>query len=133
VKADIAGIIQSGCKSAPAAAVPETQAPQAPSGNGGGTPSSSDNTGDAATPNDNADNLSFEQQVVKLVNEQRAANGLAPLTLNQELSNVARAKSQDMHDKNYFSHTSPTYGSPFDMLSKFGIMRILRHPAKVRI
>ena len=76
-----------------------------------------------STPNDNAniDNLSYEQQVVTLVNEQRAANGLAPLTLNAALSNVARAKSQDMHDNNYFSHTSPTYGSPFDMMQAFGI------------
>lgn len=65
--------------------------------------------------------LSFEEQVVALVNEQRAANGLAPLTLSQTLSNAARAKSQDMHDNNYFSHTSPTYGSPFEMLSTFGI------------
>jgi len=76
-----------------------------------------------STPTDDAgiDNLSYEQQVVALVNEQRAANGLAPLTLNAELSNVARAKSQDMHDNNYFSHTSPTYGSPFDMMKAFGI------------
>ncbi|MER2000423.1 MAG: CAP domain-containing protein, partial [Lysinibacillus sp.] len=34
---------------------------------------------------------------------------------------VAKYKSQDMHDKNYFSHTSPTYGSPFDMMKKFDI------------
>ena len=26
-----------------------------------------------------------------------------------------------MIDKNYFSHTSPTYGSPFDMMKSFGI------------
>jgi len=35
--------------------------------------------------------------------------------------NVARLKSQDMEDNNYFSHTSPTYGSPFDMLKSFGV------------
>lgn len=64
---------------------------------------------------------SFEDQVAALVNEQRAANGLSPLTLNQDLSAAARAKSQDMHDNHYFSHTSPTYGSPFDMLTSFGI------------
>jgi uncharacterized YkwD family protein len=58
---------------------------------------------------------------VALVNEQRAANGLAPLTLNEKLSNAARAKSQDMHDNNYFDHNSPTYGSPFQMLTSFGI------------
>ena len=68
-----------------------------------------------------ADSLAYEKQVVELVNEQRAANGLAPLKLSSELSRVARAKSQDMHDRNYFSHTSPTYGSPFDMMKAFGI------------
>ncbi|NLH01700.1 MAG: secretion protein [Clostridiales bacterium] len=68
-----------------------------------------------------ADSLYFEKRVVELVNQQRAANGLAPLTLSTALSNAARAKSQDMHDKKYFSHNSPTYGSPFDMLKSFGI------------
>ena len=64
---------------------------------------------------------SYEQKVVDLVNEQRAKNGLGKLTANWELSRVARYKSQDMHDKKYFSHTSPTYGSPFDMMKSFGI------------
>lgn len=64
---------------------------------------------------------SYEQEVVRLVNQHRAANGLSPLTSDWQLSRVARYKSQDMHDKNYFSHTSPTYGSPFDMISAFGI------------
>ena len=40
---------------------------------------------------------------------------------NAELSRVARIKSQDMRDRGYFSHTSPTYGSPFDMMKSFGI------------
>ena len=79
------------------------------------------NTTDIATDNQSIDNQSFEEQVVVLVNEQRAENGLAPLTLSAELSNVARIKSQDMRDLNYFSHTSPTYGSPFEMLTHFGI------------
>lgn len=64
---------------------------------------------------------SFEQQVVDLTNAERKKAGLAPLRLNAELSRVARLKSQDMRDRNYFSHTSPTYGSPFDMMERFGI------------
>lgn len=75
----------------------------------------------APAPSADTANLSYEQKVVALVNDQRAANGLKPLTLNEKLSDVARAKSQDMHDKKYFSHTSPTYGSPFDMMKTFGI------------
>jgi uncharacterized YkwD family protein len=63
----------------------------------------------------------LEKEVVTLVNAERAKAGLPALKANAELSNVARLKSQDMIDKNYFSHTSPTYGSPFDMMKKFGI------------
>lgn len=63
----------------------------------------------------------LEQQVIDLVNKQRAANGLSMLTGNWELCRVARYKSQDMINKNYFAHQSPTYGSPFDMMESFGI------------
>ena len=63
----------------------------------------------------------FEKEVVSLVNAERAKHGLSPLSANQKLSEAAKAKSQDMKDKNYFSHTSPTYGSPFDMIKSFGI------------
>ena len=63
----------------------------------------------------------FENEVIRLVNEARAANGLQPLTANWELSRVARYKSQDMADRGYFSHTSPTYGSPFQMIRAFGL------------
>lgn len=65
--------------------------------------------------------FSHEQQVFELVNKQRASRGLPLLKLNAELSRVARFKSQDMIDKKYFSHTSPTYGSPFDMMQSFGL------------
>ena len=64
---------------------------------------------------------SFEQEVIRLVNEIRIENGLRPLTYDWELSRVARYKSQDMKDNKYFSHTSPVYGSPFQMMKSFGI------------
>lgn len=64
---------------------------------------------------------SFESEVVRLVNEIRVKNGLKQLTEDWELSRVARYKSQDMKDNHYFSHTSPVYGSPFDMIKNFGI------------
>lgn len=63
----------------------------------------------------------YEQEVARLVNEIRRSRGLSPLTLDWQLSRVARYKSQDMKDKGYFSHTSPTYGSPFNMMKNFGI------------
>ncbi len=65
--------------------------------------------------------VSYEKEVVRLVNEIRAQNGLKELTYNWELSRVARYKSQDMKDNGYFSHTSPVYGSPFQMMKSFGI------------
>ena len=64
---------------------------------------------------------SYEAEVIRLVNEIRQENGLKPLTTNWELSRVARYKSQDMLDNRYFSHTSPTYGSPFQMIKAFGL------------
>ena len=65
--------------------------------------------------------LDYEAEVVRLVNEERTARGLKPLTQNWELSRVARYKSQDMKDNGYFSHTSPVYGSPFQMIKSFGL------------
>lgn len=55
-----------------------------------------------------------------MLNRDRAANGLPALQLDPELSAIARAKSQDMFNNNYFAHTSPTYGSPSAMLKHFG-------------
>ena len=65
--------------------------------------------------------LSYESEVIRLVNEVRRENGLKALTANWELSRVARYKSQDMLNKGYFSHTSPTYGTPFQMIKAFGL------------
>ncbi len=65
--------------------------------------------------------LSYEKEVIRLINEIRVQNGLKELTYNWELSRVARYKSQDMKDNRYFSHTSPVYGSPFQMIRNFGI------------
>ncbi|MEW8986694.1 MAG: SafA/ExsA family spore coat assembly protein [Bacillus sp. (in: firmicutes)] len=64
---------------------------------------------------------SIENQVVQLTNQERAKYGLKPLVADWQLARVARYKSADMRDRNYFSHTSPTYGSPFDMMKNFGI------------
>jgi uncharacterized YkwD family protein len=63
----------------------------------------------------------FESRVIDLTNEQRRKNGLPNLQPDTALSNVAQEKSNDMQAKNYFSHTSPTYGSPFDMMRDFGV------------
>lgn len=62
-----------------------------------------------------------EQEVVKLVNAEREKAGLSPMKEDWELSRVAQYKSQDMLDKKYFDHTSPTYGTPFTMMENFGV------------
>jgi uncharacterized YkwD family protein len=61
------------------------------------------------------------QQVLDLVNQERAKAGVSPLKLSTSLDSMAKVKAEDMRDNNYFSHTSPSYGSPFDMMKKFGI------------
>ena len=63
----------------------------------------------------------YEQQVVDLVNKERAAAGLPALKVNLKLSQVAEKKAEDLRDNKYFSHNSPVYGSPFDMMKQFGI------------
>lgn len=64
---------------------------------------------------------SIEKEVVRLVNIERQKEGLTPLIYSSELSKVARIKSQDMGNNNYFSHSSPIYGDPFTMMKNFGI------------
>lgn len=72
-------------------------------------------------PTNDSSVTAYEQEVVRLVNVERSKQGLKSLESDWQLSRVARYKSQDMKDKGYFSHTSPTYGSPFDMMKNFGI------------
>ncbi|MGN7468373.1 peptidoglycan-binding protein [Brevibacillus sp. SAFN-007a] len=62
-----------------------------------------------------------EKEMVQLVNQERTSRGLAPYQVDMQLVKVARVKAQEMVAKGYFSHTSPTYGSPFQMMDTFGI------------
>jgi uncharacterized YkwD family protein len=62
-----------------------------------------------------------EQLLLDLINQERGKAGIAALKADPELMEVARLKAKDMVENNYFSHQSPTYGSPFDMMRQFGI------------
>jgi uncharacterized YkwD family protein len=62
-----------------------------------------------------------EQQMLNSVKSERSRYGLAPLQADLQLTKLARMKSQDMISKGYFSHQSPTYGSPFDMMRTYGV------------
>ena len=65
--------------------------------------------------------LDKAEMILKLVNQERSKAGVPALTLSDKLTDIANTKAKDMADKNYFSHESPTYGSPFDMLNHFGV------------
>lgn len=89
--------------------------------NGSENNNNNNNNNNNSNNNPSSDILDIESKVASIVNTERTKAGLKPLILDTSLSKVARIKSQDMADKNYFSHTSPTYGSPFDMMKQFGI------------
>lgn len=99
--------VQTPCPSQPAAPKPVEQKPVTT----------------APTPTEQVTSTlsAYEQKVVDLTNQERAKNGLAALKVDAALSKMAREKSRDMSANGYFSHTSPTYGSPFDMMKQYGI------------
>ena len=70
---------------------------------------------------ENSGATSEEIELLKLINEQRKQNGLSELKFDVELQKVAKIKAEDLVNNNYFSHNSPTYGSPFEMMKSFGI------------
>ena len=89
-----------------------------PSSSGGNSGSTNQGTtGGQAT----ATLTSDEQETFNLINAQRTKQGLAALKIDAEVQRVARIKAQDMVENSYFSHNSPVYGSPFDMLKSFKI------------
>lgn len=64
---------------------------------------------------------SDESELISLINSERNKNNLKALEIDKELQNIARLKAQDLVENNYFSHTSPIYGTPFEMLKKHNI------------
>ncbi|MFD0697745.1 CAP domain-containing protein [Paenibacillus sp. GCM10027628] len=79
-------------------------------------------TSNGTPPTNNVNSQSsYADQVVSLVNQERAKAGLNPLTMDKSLSVMALDKAKDMYNNHYFDHTSPTYGSPFDMMTSYGI------------
>lgn len=85
------------------------------SGSGGSSVTGSSDGETSSSMNTN------EKEVFNLINEQRKNNGLKELKVDEELQTVARIKAEDMVNNNYFSHNSPIYGTPFQMLNSFKI------------
>lgn len=87
-----------------------------------GTTGGSTSTGNSGTSGTQTSSMnSDEKEVFDLINKQRTNNGLPALKNDSEVQRIARIKAQDMVDNNYFSHNSPTYGSPFDMMKSFKV------------
>lgn len=87
-----------------------------------GTTGGSSSTGNSGTSGTQTSSMNLdEKEVFDLINKQRTNNGLPALKNDSEVQRIARIKAQDMVDNNYFSHNSPTYGSPFDMLKSFKV------------
>ncbi|HEX2540149.1 MAG TPA: CvpA family protein [Caldimonas sp.] len=63
----------------------------------------------------------LEARMLELVNEERARAGLRPLLADPEARDVARAHSQDMFARGYFSHVTPDGKDPFDRLRSAGV------------
>jgi uncharacterized protein YkwD len=53
-----------------------------------------------------------EARSFQLINQSRASNGLPSLAFDSQLSDIARAHSQDMRDRSYFAHNDPDGNSP---------------------
>lgn len=61
--------------------------------------------------------LSQDEQIfLNLVNNKRIENNLPEFELDEKLLNLARLKANDLVENGYFSHTSPIYGTVFEML-----------------
>ena len=74
-----------------------------------------------APSQETADFSAMQKEMLGYINAERASANVTPLTLDQKLCQGAYLKSRDMAVNGYFSHTSPTYGSPFDMMTSQGI------------
>lgn len=97
----------------------ESKAPDVPGS--GNEPGSEEGDSAGQGSQKNAFLTDKEQKMLELVNAERERVGLDPLVADETLTRLARMKSEDMIEKGYFSHNSPTYGSPFDMMRKAGV------------
>lgn len=92
-----------------------------PSNSGNTSGSTSGESSSSGSSQTSTSMNSDEKEILNLINKQRTNNGLQELKVDEEVQRVARIKAEDMVTNNYFSHQSPTYGSPFDMLKSFKI------------
>ncbi len=58
----------------------------------------------------------LERDMLQLVNQERASEGLPPLRADEQLAGVARQHARDMFARGYFSHINPEGETPFDRI-----------------
>lgn len=71
----------------------------------------------SVAPFGDAEKTTLEDEVLRLINDERTKNGLSPVVKNADLAKVARIKAQDNVDNNNLSHKSVTYGYPDQMFN----------------
>ncbi|MFE4017878.1 CAP domain-containing protein [Streptomyces sp. NPDC059101] len=84
------------------------------SGTGGGTTTPTTALGATGTA------AAFAQQVVDLVNAQRAQHGCGPLTVDPHIQAAAQAHSDDMAARNYYAHDTPEGVDPGTRMTRAG-------------
>lgn len=94
--------------------------------NSSSKPSANSTSNNTNTQTSNKNDVSslpsnLEKELLNLINEKRVAYGLSKLTFDTAVQKTARAKAEDLVANNYFSHNSPTYGTPFEMMKNFGV------------
>lgn len=73
------------------------------------------------SPASGQNSAAMQEEMLNYINAARAEAGLSPLILDARLTNGACLKNLDMINNAYFSHISPSYGSPVDMMNCLGI------------
>ncbi|WP_405805743.1 CAP domain-containing protein [Streptomyces sp. NBC_01187] len=92
------------------------------SGSGSGRESGPDREGGAGGATKSADpETAAEQEVLTLVNQERAKAGCQPVKANSDLAGLAQDFSEDMAGRGFFSHTDPDGRSPWDRAEAAGV------------
>ena len=62
------------------------------------------------------------EELLRLVNEERAKNGVSPLVLDERLNKSAQMKADDMVKFDYFAHVNPNTGKHgYEYINEVGI------------
>ncbi|WP_329417636.1 CAP domain-containing protein [Streptomyces sp. NBC_01268] len=97
-----------------------TPAPKRTTASAATTPASRPKTAPTRTPRQDSGESSVADQVVALVNAERAKAGCGPLTANATLTRAAQGHSDDMAARDFFDHTNPDGAGPGDRVTAAG-------------